>query len=495
MAQRTASTFLEDLKACGLLTDKQQTLLDLEIDRVDRKAEPQQLARELVKQGWLTRWQAEMLMNGQTGLAIRQYRMLEILGRGGMGTVFRARDTENDRDVAIKVMAKKLAKNQTLVTRFKREIQAVMSIDSPNVVKAYDAGRIGRILFFVMEVVDGRDLDSIISGGKRLPPGIACELIRQTAIGLQAAHDRHMVHRDIKPSNLILTWPTASAPLIKIIDMGLVRSTRKVDDKGVTRDGQAMGTPDYMAPEQALDAKDVDIRADIYSLGCTLFRMVSGTVPFRGDNALKVLLARCQGEPPQLVDRVADIDARINAIVLKMMAREPAGRYQTPQEVAEALANVSEVPIEADLKSFIDAANSLASQKTAKPVDARLNQFLNELAGGSAEMISESAYDISTPVSTAAPTITTIGSASVVKDKLKTKDGGRGRILVIALCATVFLALLAELKLALDPPDGGSKAKTGDTSSVSKSDGAGTAENESRAPAAPSCNRSRVAND
>jgi serine/threonine protein kinase len=472
MAQQTASTFLEDLRACGLLTDKQQTVLDLEIERVDRKTEPATLARQLVKQGWLTQWQAEMLLNGQTGLRIQQYRMLDILGRGGMGTVFRARDTEKNRDVAIKVMAKKLAKNQTLVTRFKREIQAVMSIDSPHVVKALDAGRIGRILFFVMEVVDGRDLDSIISRGKRLPPGIACELVRQTAIGLQAAHERHMVHRDIKPGNLILTWPGASAPLVKIIDMGLVRSTRKVDDKGVTRDGQAMGTPDYMAPEQGLDASDVDIRADIYSVGCTLFRMISGTVPFRGDNALKVLLARCQGEPPQLVDRVPDVDPRINAVVLKMMAREPGDRYQTPQEVADALVEVAEVPTEDDLKSFIQAANSLASKKTARPVDARLNQFLNELAGGDAELISASSYEFGPATSETVPIITNIGTATGAKDRVK--SGGRGRILVIGSCMIVFLSMLVGLKVALDP----SAEPAGSRSTALNAVAAGTAQTD-----------------
>ena len=197
MASRTAITFLSDLKASGLLSEKQQVTLDKEIERLEDKADPARMARQLVREGWLTRWQAEMVMSGQTGLMVGHYHMLGILGRGGMGTVFRARDTEENREVAIKVMAKKLSKNQTLVARFKREIEAVMSIESPHVVKAYDAGRIGRILFMVMEVVDGRDIDSIIRKGKRLPPGIACELIRQAAIGLEAAHTRHMVHRDL----------------------------------------------------------------------------------------------------------------------------------------------------------------------------------------------------------------------------------------------------------------------------------------------------------
>lgn len=471
MASRTASTFIKDIKACGLLSEKQRTVLDQEIERLENKADPTHLARQLVKQGWLTRWQAEMLMNGQTGLTVGHYHMLEILGRGGMGTVFRAKDTVENREVAIKVMAKKLSKNQTLVTRFKREIQAVMSLDSPHVVKAFDAGRIGSILFMVMEVVDGRDLDSIIRKGKRLPAGIACELVRQAAVGLESAHARHMVHRDIKPSNLILTWPNASAPLVKIIDMGLVRSTRDVDDKGVTRDGQAMGTPDYMAPEQALDAHEADIRADVYSLGCTLYRMIAGTVPFRGENAVKVLLLRCQGEPPQLVDRVPDIDPRINAIVLKMMAREPADRYQTPHEAAAALSLVSDVPVQADLKSFMEAANSHASKKTAMPVDIRLNQFLNELAGGEADLISASAYDIQSPTNEAVATLTDFKTASDTGEKLRVQSNrGRGQLLAVGVCITVFVGLLIGLKVFVDssgPAGKSSAAKTADTDKTS----------------------------
>ena len=449
MASRTVVTFIRDLKTSGLLSEKQQVALDKEVERLEDNADPAQVARQLVKQDWLTRWQAEMLMTGQTGLKVGHYHMLGILGRGGMGTVFRAKDTEKGREVAIKVMAKKLSKNETLVARFKREIEAVMSIESPHVVKAYDAGRIGRIMFMVMEVVDGRDIDSIVRKGKRLPAGIACELIRQAAIGLEAAHTRHMVHRDLKPSNLILTWPNATAPLVKIIDMGLVRSTRDVDNNGVTRDGQAMGTPDYMAPEQALDAKEADIRADIYSLGCTLFRMISGSVPFAGGNAVKILLERCQNEPPQLVDRVPDIDPRTNAIVLKMMARDPKDRYQTPREVAAALSIVADVPVEAELKGFMDDANLHAAKKTAMAIDNRLNHFLNELAGGEADLISASSYDIDGAAAEAVPTIAEFNTKTDGTERPKVKSN-RGQVTAIAVCTLAFVAMLIGLRAYLE---------------------------------------------
>ena len=259
-----------------------------------------------------------------------------------------------------------------------------------------------------------------------------------------------------------MTWPTAAAPLVKIIDMGLVRSTRQVDNNGVTRDGQAMGTPDFMAPEQALDAQQADIRADIYSLGCTLFRMITGEVPFKGINAVKVLLVRCQNEPPQLVDKVPDIDPAINKIVLKMMAREPDDRYQTPIEAAEALAAVAEVPIQDDLKSLIDAADSMASKKTLQPVDVNLDQFLNALAGGDADLISESSYDIATPPSEFIVTAPDFGPAATPAmgsrisssrsfgsrtsaGRSAVRSKGRGKLLAIGLCSAAMLAIVGGL--------------------------------------------------
>ena len=166
MAQRTVTKFLSDLKTSGLLTDQQQSQLDAEVRKPGTSTQAKPLARRLVKSGFLNRWQAEMLLQGQTGLMLGHYRMRGILGRGGMGTVFRALDPDNKQEVAIKVMARKLAKNEVLVTRFKREIQAAMAIDSPHVVKALDAGRVGHMLFLVMEVVNGGDLASIIHGKK-----------------------------------------------------------------------------------------------------------------------------------------------------------------------------------------------------------------------------------------------------------------------------------------------------------------------------------------
>ncbi len=246
MAEPSILEFVETLAKSQLLSDAQLATLRKQL--VNNPITADGLARVLVSQKHLTRWQSRQLLKGQTGFVLQQYRLLNPIGRGGMGHVFRARAAHLDQDVAVKVMAKKLTGNETLVSRFRREIRATSKLDSKHIVRTLDAGRVGAVDFMVMEYVNGDQVDRIANRMGRVPERIACEIVRQTALGLQHAHERQMVHRDIKPANMMVHWEDSDTGVAKLMDMGLVLlMSDDADENTVTRAGQVMGTPDYVA--------------------------------------------------------------------------------------------------------------------------------------------------------------------------------------------------------------------------------------------------------
>jgi WD40 repeat protein len=286
-----------------------------------------------------------------------RYRILGLLGSGGMGTVFKAEHKLMERIVALKVIRSELIAKPEAVERFRGEAKAAAHLSHPNIVIAHDAEQAGDVHFLVMEYVEGESLESLVRRRGPMPVEEACDYVRQAALGLQHAFERGMVHRDIKPANLLISDcglriadSKTSRPALdqsasrkpqvanaKIADFGLARFASEQASGTATPMGVVVGTPDYIAPEQAMDPRRADIRADIYSLGCTLYHLLAGRPPFPEGTALQKLLAHQQKPPTPLGELRPDVPPELGRVLERMMAKEPARRYQTPADVAEAL--------------------------------------------------------------------------------------------------------------------------------------------------------------
>ena len=347
------STFADALRKTHLLAAHQ--LDELTRDLQTRFLVPHDLAAELIRRDWLTPYQANQLLQGRGGdLLLGSYVLLERIGEGGMGAVFKARNWKLGNVVALKLVRPEKLDNPDAVRRFHHEIRAAAQLDHPNIVRAFDADQVNGAHLLVMEYVPGVDLAKLVKKSGPLPVDKACDYARQAALGLQHAFERGMVHRDIKPANLLLT----PAGVVKILDMGLARLRHAAEESDasstMTREGTVMGTLDYIAPEQALDSHRVDIRADLYSLGCTLYFLLSGKVPFPGGTAMEKLMRR-QSQEPAPVDEVhPGVPAAVGAVVRKLMARRPEDRYQTPAEAAAALAGCVPHVVPAAMDETVD---------------------------------------------------------------------------------------------------------------------------------------------
>jgi serine/threonine protein kinase len=278
-----------------------------------------------------------------------RYEVSELLGKGGMGDVYKAHHRMMNRPVALKLINQQLMQSDAAVKRFHREVQAAARLSHPNIVTAFDAEQAGDSHFLVMEFVNGMDLGEVIRQRGPLPVQEACEFIRQAANGLQYAHELGMVHRDIKPQNLMLT----DDGKVKILDFGLASLTTEtvvepdatthlepvanMATAQLTKMGSTMGTPDYISPEQTRDAHSVDIRSDIYSLGCTLYCLLTRQPPFSGDSVIDKLMAHAEQDPKPLASFREDIPTGLEDVLNRMMAKQPGDRFQTPAEVAQAL--------------------------------------------------------------------------------------------------------------------------------------------------------------
>jgi serine/threonine-protein kinase len=335
-------TFLKRVQKSGLLEPRELKAAVKLLPETDRG---RVVARALVDAGVLTKFQAELLLAGRTsGFNLGQYRILEQIGQGGMGRVYKAEHTAMGRVVAVKVLAPQHVKTEKARELFRREVRAAGKLAHPNIVTAFDASVSDGRHYLVMEFVDGPNLEQLVRERGPLPIGIACEAVRQTALGLQYAHEQGMVHRDIKPSNLLVQRGSGGPFVVKILDFGLARLQEPID-AGSSRHGTilaqpnvVMGTPDYLSPEQGRNLHAVDIRSDLYSLGCTLYHLLAGQVPFPGGTSLEKLIRHTSEEATPVEAFRPEVPPEVGAILRRLMARDAARRFQTPGELAAALA-------------------------------------------------------------------------------------------------------------------------------------------------------------
>lgn len=337
----TVSSFLACVKKSGLMEPERVDAVVQEFQRqgIDCSVSSA-IAAALVERKELTDWQAEKLLQGRhMGFILGRYKLLNLLGAGEMSSVYLAEHVMMERKCAIKVLPANKVQDTSYLERFRREALAVAAMDHPNIVRAYDVDKKtdsgADIHFLVMEYVEGRNLEQMIKDQGPLDFVTAVDYIRQAADGLAHAHHLQMVHRDVKPGNLLID----SAGCVKVLDMGLARFFKTNHEESLTikHDEKVLGTADFLAPEQAVDSHRVDARADIYSLGCTLYFALTGHPPFTDGTLVQRLLAHQTKSPPTVRYERPEIDDELLAILDKMMAKKTADRYQTATELSEAL--------------------------------------------------------------------------------------------------------------------------------------------------------------
>jgi eukaryotic-like serine/threonine-protein kinase len=348
------------------------------------------IADGLVDANLVTRWQVNKLLQGKhKGFFLGKYRLLSLLGKGGMSSVYLAEHVLMRRRCAIKVLPAKRVHDSSYLGRFHREAQAVASLDHPNIVRAYDVDqevtKDTEIHFLVMEYVEGQSLQELIRDHGTLSLEDAVEYSRQTALGLEHAHVAGMVHRDIKPGNLLAD----KNGVIKLLDLGLARFFDEGDTESLTvaHDEKVLGTADYLAPEQALDSHQVDARADLYSLGCTIYFLLTGHAPFVDGTLAQRLMSHQTKVPPPITNDRPDVPESLHNIIKKMMMKDPENRYKSAQELADTLADWLRIHATPSWKEAhpdaasgqIPAAAVEAAPLPSAPPDENLNAFLSNL--------------------------------------------------------------------------------------------------------------------
>jgi serine/threonine-protein kinase len=340
MAKVKADSFVDFVRRSELVDKDRltQTLADLE-QRLGTAAlaNPQTVASHLRETGLLTRWQCDKLLEGRhKGFLLGKYKLLDHLGTGGMSAVYLAEHINMHRRVAIKVLPTQRVHDSSYLARFYREARAAASLDHPNIVRAYDVDNQGDTHYLVMEYVQGQDMQRLVKAQGALPFEVAADYIRQGSDGLAHAHKMGLIHRDIKPANLLID----PQGVVKLLDLGLARFADDTQASlTIAHDENVLGTVDYLAPEQAVNSHRVDTRADIYSLGCTLYFALTGHPPFPEGTLPQRLMKHQTAEPTSIAKERPGAPAELVAICQRMMAKSADKRYQTAGEVAEALAN------------------------------------------------------------------------------------------------------------------------------------------------------------
>lgn len=404
--------FIEGLTRSGLLSAADVQALLAAVTADDKPVDVQQLAKELLRRGKLTKYQVSRIAVGRPqGLVLGKYTILDKIGEGGMGEVFIAEHRRMKRPVVVKLLPSSATHSAASLRRFQREVEAAAQLHHPNIVTAFDADEEGGIHFLVMEYVDGQPLGELVSSRGPLVLDTALSYILQAALGLEYAHSKGIIHRDIKPNNLLVDRDG----VVKILDMGLARfsdasrSTVVEGSDGLTQRNQIVGTVEYMSPEQVDDSSAADGRSDIYSLGCTLFRLLTDRPPYQRDSIVKTLVAHRVDPIPSIQAARPDSPASLEALLNKMMAKAPADRYQTASELIEDLKRCLEEvrgqspapPIalrpadpDSDTTSIEGESRGEATVELPRSEDTRVESRVLEGSGGLAELLDAPAVGI-----------------------------------------------------------------------------------------------------
>ncbi|MGA2031720.1 MAG: serine/threonine-protein kinase [Thermoguttaceae bacterium] len=331
MSVNSVEEFLALLDRSGLLTAEQ---LARARELAPQAGDPTNFARLIAREGLITRWQAGQLLAGRTRLFVGKYKLIQLLGRGGMRSVFLAEHVTMNRRVALKIVSREIGQDPALLQRFLAEARAIAALDHPNIVQAYSVDNEGDRYYIVMEYIDGLDLQRMVESEGALPFDRAADYIRQAAAGLGHAHARKMLHCGLKPSAILVN----SQGVVKILDLGIARLAGRSADASEPSGEKEMEAVDYLAPEQTIEGAELDQRTDIYSLGCTLYFLLTGHAPFSGATAAERIAKHRTAEPDGICQQRPDTPPELAAICLKMMAKNAADRYQSAEEVGAALA-------------------------------------------------------------------------------------------------------------------------------------------------------------
>lgn len=431
--------FAKSLSTSGLMTAEDVRAFHATLPAAKRRDVPH-FATELVRAGKITRFQAAALYQ-EIGLSLvmGEYLILDKIGSGGMGQVFKAEHQRMKRIVALKLLPAEVTKDEQTLKRFEREVVTAAHLIHPNIVTAYDAGKYQGVHYLIMEFVDGQDLSHLVKKQGTLPIETAVNFLAQAARGLEYAHGEGVIHRDIKPGNLLVD----KKGNVKILDMGLARvdnalSSREAVAKveGLTGSSVMMGTVDYMAPEQAIDTHTADHRSDIYSLGCTLFYLLTGRRMFEGETLLKRILAHRDLPRPTLASLRPDLPASLETVFQRMVGRLPDERYATMAAARQALE---------ECLARMDTKGDSSVYQFDNAADEDLASFLKNIQV-------QSATSVAAPIRLATETLVSSQPAS------DTKPVSRSRripvkqlnwpIVIAAVIATLVVALLTFMLLS-----------------------------------------------
>ena len=438
MSEPSAKSFLKLLERSGIVAEEKlkRELASLK-DKADGRAiKTTELAEHLVDSGLITKWHTEKLLNGKyKGFFLGKYKLLRHLGSGGMSSVYLAEHRISEQLRAIKVLPRKKVDDKSYLDRFYLEARAAASLNHPNVVRIYDICNEKDTHYMVMEYVQGEDLYELVTANGAVPIKDAIQYVAQAAEGLSHAHQRELVHRDIKPANLLKTEQGD----VKILDLGLALvSQEEGESLTVLHNEKVMGTADYLSPEQAVNSHDVDSRADIYSLGCTLYYLIAGHPPFpKGSLAQRIAMHQSK-EPADVRQSRPDCPDSLALVCQKMMKKNPDERYQTCGEIKTALLGLLEDGSLEKPSSFVPSKGGSAD---ADDNDAPGEVGPFDFASSSSKSMGKKNSNAKTQTKTKKSDTSTASSGST-KLKLKPKRKKAPPIWILPLFIFVMLAIL-----------------------------------------------------